>query len=84
MFHRATSSASVNSCSAATAGKTAMCTDSSRAPGRRRHSSSAVNDRIGAMRRVNPSAIRYIAVCADRRAGDRAAKVYKRSFEISL
>ena len=52
-----------------------MCTDSSRVPGMKRHSSSAVNDRIGASSRVSPSAIRYIAVCADRRSGDLAAKV---------
>ena len=50
-----------------------MCTDSPRAcPGRYRHSSSAVKDRIGAIRRVRPSAIRYIAVCAERRSRDRA------------
>ena len=64
-------------------GTRAMCTDSSRAPGRYRHSSSAVNDRIGASSRVRPSAMRYIAVCADRRSRDRAANVYSRSFETS-
>ena len=44
-------------------------------PGRYRHSSSAVNDRIGASSRVSPSAIRYIAVCADRRSRERGASV---------
>ena len=40
-----------------------------------RHSSSAVTGRIGASSRARPSAITYIAVCADRRSGDAAANV---------
>ena len=39
--------------------------------------------RIGASSRVSPSAIRYIAVCAERRSGEPAANVYSRSFETS-
>ena len=49
-------------------GKSARCTESSRVPGRKRHSSSAVIGRIGAISRARPSAMMYIAVCADRRA----------------
>ena len=45
-----------------------------------RQSSSAVNGRIGASRRASPSAMMYIAVCADRRSRDAAANVYRRSF----
>ena len=60
-----------------------MWTDSSRVPGMKRQSSSAVNDRIGAIRRVKPSAMMYIAVCADRRSRERAPNVYSRSFETS-
>ena len=60
-----------------------MCTDVSRAPGSTFHSCSAVTGSTGAMRRARPSAIVYIAVCAARRLDDRAASVYRRSFETS-
>ena len=61
-----------------------MCTDSSRWPGRNRQSSSAVNARIGAISRVSPSAMTYIAVWPERRSRERGASVYIRSFEMSL
>ena len=51
-------------------GNSARWTDSSRVPGRWRHSSSVVIGRIGASSRVRPSAMMYMAVCAERRSGD--------------
>ena len=52
------------------AGSSARCTDASRAARRAggRQSSSAVTGRIGASRRASPSAMMYIAVCAERRS----------------
>ena len=54
-------------------------TDSRRSPGRYPHTSSAVNDRIGASQRTMPSAMCHMAVCAERRAVPAAGVVYMRS-----
>ena len=81
--HRATSAGSVSASTAARTGNSATCTEASRVPGRWRHSSSAVTGRIGASSRARPSAMMYIAVCAERRSGEPAANVYRRSFDTS-
>ena len=60
-----------------------MCTEGSRGPGRLRHSSSIVTDRIGASSRASPSTTMNIAVCPERRASDDAPNVYIRSFVTS-
>ena len=60
-----------------------MWTDSTLRPGRCCHASSHVNDRIGASSRIRPSAMTYIAVCAERRWRERGANVYILSFETS-
>src|SRR5271154_3737936 len=82
LFARASSS--TRSSSAAT-GNVAMCTltGSEAARGRCFHTSSAVNTVIGAISRSNVLAMRYTAVCAERRPRLFGANVYRRSFSTS-
>ena len=47
------------------------------------HSSSAVNERIGAIRRTRLEVMCQSAVCAERRACEAGAAVYRRSLRIS-
>src|SRR5690606_28796058 len=51
--------------------------------GRWPHISSAVKLRIGAIHRTNASAMRYIALCAERRPGESPCIVYRRSLVTS-